>query len=420
VCRPTIDAVLRTFFVLSASCLFGKGAAELEPHTLTGAWVGARPWLEDHGITLEGSYVAEVLGNVRGGIRQGAAYNGLLTLSLEVDAEKAIGWPGATLRGSAIHPHGTSLTERYVGDFGVVSNLDTYDSLRLYEAWLEQKVFDERISLRAGFLAADAEFAVVETALLFVNSDYGVPAGFSANFPMSCYPLSTLGVRLRIEPVPGWTVMLAAYDGNPAAGVLGDPTPGAVASNEFNHWGTHFALRRDEGAMLFAEIGWQRQSGGGKDEPAPLATSLKLGGAYHTDRFADLDAPETRGTRGNFALYAIAERELWREAGTKRDGLTAFTRGVFAPEGRNFLRHSAEAGLVYRGLFQCDARDALGLAVAWLGVAREARDEATVELTYQHALTDWWTVQPDVQWVINPGGNADNALVIGLRTAITF
>ena len=391
-----------------------------EKSAFTDSSIGARLWLEDHGVSFEGSYIAELLGNVRGGIKTGATYNGLLTLALEVDTKKALGWPGATIHSSILYLHGTSLTERYVGDFGVVRNLDTNDSLRLYEVWIEQGFYDDRISLRAGFLAADAEFAVIESAGLFVSSDFGVPAGGSANFPAPAYPFSALGVRLRIEPAPGWSVMFGAYDGNPAPGVLGDPTPGAAASNEFNHWGTHFALRSDEGAMLFAEIGWQRQGEDSKDAPARLATSLKLGGTYHTDRFADLDTPDTGGIRGNFALYAIAERELWREPGTKTDGLTAFARGVFAPDNRNFLRNSAETGLVYRGLFQANARDALGLGFSWLGVSREARDEETVELTYQHAITDWWTVQPDLQWVINPGGNAHNALVIGLRTTITF
>jgi porin len=383
--------------------------------------IGLAPsWLEDRGISLGGNYTAEILGNVRGGIHTGAAFNGLLHFGLEIEAEKAVGWQGATLHAEVIHPHGNSLTERYVGDFGVVSNLDSYDSLRLYEAWLEQNFFDDRFSLRVGFLAADTEFAVVDAAGLFVSSDFGVPAAQSANFPMSCYPFSTLGVRLRIEPAPGWSVMFAAYDGNPAPGVLSDPTPGAAASNEFNHWNTHFALRQDEGAMLFAEVGWHVEGEDTKDAPAPLAMSIKLGGGYHTDRFTDLDHPDERGKSGNFNLYAIVERELWREPGTKGDGLTAFARGVFAPENRNFLRHSAEAGLVYRGLAQSDARDSLGLAVAWLGVSREARDEFTVELTYQHAITDWWSVQPDMQWIINPGGNSDNALVIGLRTTVTF
>src|SRR4029434_7611842 len=208
--------------------------------------------------------------------------------------------------------------------------------------------------------AADAEFCVTDIAAPFINSSFGAPTALTGNFAMSTYPYSALGARLRVAPAPGWSVMLGAYDGNVAPGVFPDPTPGAALSNEFNHWGTHFALRQDEGAMLFAEVGWRHGDADTKIAPAPLSCGIKVGAAYHTDRFSDIGestllalgsnlAPmEVASVRGNYAFYAIAEQELWRETGTTGDGLGGFVRGVFAPQGRNFFRHSAETGLVYR------------------------------------------------------------------------
>jgi porin len=54
--------------------------------------------------------------------------------------------------------------------------------------------------------------------------------------------------------------------------------------------------------------------------------------------------------------------------------------------------------------------------------------EAVIELMYQAQLKPWWMLQPDLQYVINPGGgvlNADgslrrNALVIGVRSSLNF
>ena len=51
-----------------------------------------------------------------------------------------------------------------------------------------------------------------------------------------------------------------------------------------------------------------------------------------------------------------------------------------------------------------------------------------IELMYQAQLTPWWTVQPEMQYIIRPGGgvlNGDgslrpNALVTLLRSAISF
>ena len=48
--------------------------------------------------------------------------------------------------------------------------------------------------------------------------------------------------------------------------------------------------------------------------------------------------------------------------------------------------------------------------------------EAVLELTYRAQITPWFALQPDVQWIIHPGGSTaiDNALVIGLRAAVSF
>jgi porin len=45
-----------------------------------------------------------------------------------------------------------------------------------------------------------------------------------------------------------------------------------------------------------------------------------------------------------------------------------------------------------------------------------------LEWTYQMALAPWLTLQPDVQYIIQPSGMSDipNALVIGMQLAINF
>ena len=56
--------------------------------------------------------------------------------------------------------------------------------------------------------------------------------------------------------------------------------------------------------------------------------------------------------------------------------------------------------------------------------------ESLIEVDYLVTLAPWWSVQPDVQYIIHPGlGGANplkpnatipNATVLGLRTTITF
>lgn len=61
-----------------------------------------------------------------------------------------------------------------------------------------------------------------------------------------------------------------------------------------------------------------------------------------------------------------------------------------------------------------------------------ARDhELVFEVSYTAQVTPWWTLQPDFQYIVHPGGNvrdaddpagatAGNATLVGLRTSLTF
>jgi porin len=56
--------------------------------------------------------------------------------------------------------------------------------------------------------------------------------------------------------------------------------------------------------------------------------------------------------------------------------------------------------------------------------------ETFFELTYQAQVTPWWTVQPDLQYIVNPGGGLSspldpgqkigNEFVLGLRSNVVF
>jgi len=421
-------------FLFAALLASGWSSAGEPPSSETAS--GWRHDLEERGLTFSASYTAEFLGNVRGGRGTGGVYDGLLLLNADLDAEKLAGWPGAKLHAALCNPQGPSLSTRFTGDLADVSNIDAYDSLRLYEAWIEQSAFRDRLNLRIGFLAADTEFGTLDMAGPFINSAFGAASALTGNFPMSTYPYSTLGVRLRINPASGWSVQFGAYDGNPAPGVFPDPSPRAAFSNELNHWGSHFALRSDEGAMLFAEISYRTPAPPeNATGPAPLGACYKLGVVYHTDTFSAVsdrftDQPTGRGVRGNEAVYASIEQEIWREPGTRADGLGAFGRATRAPAGRNVYQSSYEFGLVYSGLWQSDARDRLSLGFSRLEVGHQARQgrqasldyEAILECTYEYQALSWCVVQPDLQWIIQPGGSGQtpDALVAGLRLTVSF
>jgi porin len=115
-------------------------------------------------------------------------------------------------------------------------------------------------------------------------------------------------------------------------------------------------------------------------------------------------------------------------------GLGWFGRIAFEPQDRNFIGFYFDLGLTYKGLLPSRDADTLGVAFAYAQLSSGAQqaeiDEGSVgvgaemalEVTYQAQITKWLSIQPDLQVIINPGGNQvlNNALVIGGRVSITF
>src|SRR6266852_4623811 len=55
---------------------------------LTGDWGGLRTTLEEKGLKLGANETGEVLGNVTGGIKRGAVFEGRLEMLLDLDLDK--------------------------------------------------------------------------------------------------------------------------------------------------------------------------------------------------------------------------------------------------------------------------------------------------------------------------------------------
>ena len=445
---------------------------------------GLRARLTDKGIVLGLLYTGEVFGNPAGGYRQGVVYDGLLTTGLDVDFEKLVRVRGLKLHALAYYPHGASGTDKYTRDLGRFSNVDAFDTVRLFELWLETSIFDNGINLRVGQVAADAEFATTQGGALFISSNFGALPIISLNVPSPIYPQATPGVRLRLNsPDARFYLQAGVYAGNPDADRIGDPSPDFRAGTAYNDHGVRFPVSGNQGAFSVYEAGFLLNQ---TKDATGLPGAYRLGGFFHTDTFADnrrdvagrsLADPRSDGRPrahdGDGGFYAAADQVVYRRpgaAGTRREDvsqtasapvgnaadssfavagaalpsgpeLRVFGRLGFAPwEDRSLAGFYAEAGLNYRGLLPGRGRDFFGVGFAYTDLsgdlrrlAREAnrfrgtRDarpdyEATLELTYQANLAPWLSVQPDLQYLVHPGGSPryGNALVLGVRTVVTF
>jgi porin len=426
---------------------------------LLGDLWGVRPWLSRYGLSLGLSETSEVLGNATGGSRRGADYDGLTQMVLQMDTQRAFGWYGGTFNVSALQIHGRNLSSDNLQSLQTASGIESDRATRLWELWYDQKFGDEdRIDLKVGQQSLDQEFMVSQNALLFVNTMFGWPMVPSADMPGGgpAYPLSALGARVRARTFDSWTVLAGVYNGGPSPDNSGD-------SQVSNPSGTSFPL--NGGMLAIAELQYAYPSPGAMlypDQAEPLSRVYKLGFWYDSENFDDqrfdtigrsladpLSSGDPRQHRGNYGIYAVADQMLWQQADESDRTINFFMRAMGTPQtDRNLIDFSLNAGFTFTEPFLHRDDDTFGIGMGYSRVSTRAagldqdtasftgsftpvRDSETfIEATYQYQMTPWWQVQPDVQYVFNPGAGVANPntpserikdeLVLGLRTNITF
>lgn len=417
-----IVGVAASLMIPAAVAAEENAAPWLERDQILGEWITANPLLTDRGVTLFGGYLAEVWGNTSGGIKTGAVYTGMLDFGAELDFEKVAGWHGASASTTWQWLSGQDASQDLVGNFLTVSNMAGFDTIRMMEMWFQQNLADDAVSIRLGQLTADSEFLISDYGGLFLNATFGWAALVYTNIPSGGpgSPMGVPGARVAVKPVEWFAFLSAVYQGN-------------VFAQNVNRNGFRWRLDAQQGFTFLneAQMGWNQRK-----EEKGLPGRFKAGAWFQTGQYADALADSTAS--GNSGYYFIIDQMLVREspegAAKTDEGLGWFSRTGFAPPDRNFVDYYFDSGFTYKGPVPGRDDDTAGVAFGYAqlssgkqggiaaGGGTPAGAEMVIEATYQLQVTPCLIVQPDVQYIINPGGATDlpNAFVIGCRASVVF
>ena len=321
---------------------------------------------------------------------------GLDDLNIEADGDLArlIGWKEARFHIGLLNnlggrPNGVAGTLQGVDNIEVAS-----PKLRLFEIWVEQKL-GGATTLRAGLYDLNSEFYASEASGLLLAPAFGVGSEIAATGPNGPSIFPTTALAIRVEQRFG------------GAGFAARGGSGAVKA-----------------ALLIGEAGLEKDG-----------DKLALGAWGYTrrqDDIADTDDtgnPIRRKARG---AYVIAEKALGDQDGPFATSL--FARAGISDGRTTPYRGGWQAGL--RAAHVVPGRDdsqlSIGVNQAYLstgyrdllraGGARTAAAENAIELTYSDRLASFLTLQPDLQFIWNRGGDEDapRVTVIALRATLEF
>ncbi|MBA3031877.1 MAG: carbohydrate porin [Gammaproteobacteria bacterium] len=402
---------------------------------------GQRTALFKQGLSVEAGYKLDYLRNLAGGIGHGSASIGNLDLKLRADLDHLLGLPGASAYLHVLDNRGTGINARHLGSLMGVSNIEvTVPTTRIFHAWVQQTYMEEQWSLLAGLYPIDSEFSVMESASVLLHPAYGPPADLVLTRGPSIFNNSAFGLRLKWQ-APDRTLyaMSAILDGIP-----GDPQQPK---------GTHIRFDKGDGSFAIAEVGWTPIEYGHVFEPTGPTRMLQTPelrahekyeghGKYaaglwrYSNKVADQLQTDGAGNplkKPSWGGYLLGERSLFGIGTEPGRYLTGFARYAFTDGDSTPLSAQLNLGVSVRGLFAARTDDILALAWTEARLAAKfraaqwrdhgnitARNETALELTYRAALTPWLSIQPNLQWIRHPGGDADaqNARIAGVRLEI--
>ena len=313
---------------------------------------------------------------VSGGIDETSAIRTLAAASAEIAINDNFTFyaDAAFLRGD----NGTLDT----GAIQAYSNIDEDEFSKIYEAWIEGNYQDKGLRFKLGQIDANTEFAFIDHGGEFIHSSMG----FSPTIAfLPTYPTPTLAGALFWQPIENGTASFAVFSDD---------------SNEFNE---------------FFYIGeWTQHLD---------STIIKLGMWHQTGDIEVLTGENSiDGTEG---LYVTAEGDLSMQL------LSSQSAGWYSQLGYSDnkvveIDFHFNVGIVFYDTFNREG-DVLGGGVTHVTTSKYLHDElqsseTAFELFYRYQLNDYIAFKPDVQYIVDPATdkNADNALVLTLRTEISF
>ena len=438
ICQMSAAAAL----VLSANAI-AADAFSADSKWMTGDWGGERTKLIEQGIDIKADYVGEMGYNAKGGYNDDKTgrYSDQFGLGVALDLQKLWGWDNTQAKIQLTNRNGQNISNDRIGDprAGTLSSsMEVYGRghmVRLTQFWIQHQMFDNKLDVKLGYFGEGEDFNTFPCDfqnLSFCGSQVG-------NYVNTWYnwPVSQAAIRVKYNITPELYAQIGAYNQNPS---------------QLEH-GNGFKLSGSgtKGTVIPVELVWSPKV---NNLPGEYRVGYYKSAADASDVREDINGNDAATTGAGYrtrsskkGYWFVAQQQLTTHNGDASRGLNIAANATFHDKETNLVDNYQSIMLVYKGPFDARPKDDVGIGVArlhvnddvkknseLLNVANGVNDydnplytpiretEYNVELNYGFHVTNWLTVRPNLQYVVQPGGvdKVDNALVAGLKIQSTF
>jgi len=338
------------------------------------------------------------------------SFNSLLILNVNLNLDRIVGLPGATVDCSMLEFNGEDANEKA----GVVQGYDGLPGVsplvrtELYQLVWRQSLFEDKLIVLAGKSVPTVDFNNVSRPVDVSDPARMIPAVTSLTYtPIFINPAmlgvapgyynSAYGIMANWAPSKKFYITYGFYDGALADGTQTGLKEAPVLDGHYftiGEGGYCWLLGREKLPGKIAVGGWiQTGELYGPDESLP-------GGTKPEYQVAE------EGAQG---AYSLGSQRLWyREPGTDDSGVSAFYQFGFNQSNTMLINRYFGLGLTDFGPIPGRLSDSLGVGLAWSWLDRRygfRSNEAMLQGYYQAHLIGSSFIQPVISYIPNPGLN---------------
>lgn len=346
-------------------------------------------------LSYSASYVGDAVRNFHGGITPDNGYLGCANIRINFSTDKANWWHGGEFMVNGANTHGSTPTESFIGDFQGAINIEAGNLTYMHELWYKQTF--GKLTTVIGLQDVNAEFITSDNSSLYINSSFGTPSTISENIHAPIFPLTAFGLQIHYHFSEQNALKIAIFDGFPDEA-------------DVNPYNLKWRLGNKDGYITFTEFSTK------------LSLLRENEGNFRFGAYTHNHLTDTTKFIRKYGFYLVADQYLY----TSNRGQTfaVFVQASYGPSKENLNNYYLGMGLNISNIRMRKINSTLGIAMAHAGLKTpEYIHETSIELTYKMELTENISIQPDVQYIINPMGTGtalDNAFVGILQFGLNF
>ena len=391
-------------------------------------------------------YWGDFFANPVGGLSHASDWTQLVVFGGEVHLD-AMGWKDGALIVSFMDGVGSNLGPT-VGTLFTPAQAQSFQTIASNALYLRQRFMNGKVEIRIGRFSSASVFASLPAmgSLPVSGAVNGTPTSLFANlngWHSSGKP--SWAAYAKVEPVEQTYIKAGILEVNPQA-------------NMISYHGFDMSMGTHDGTLMLTELGWtpsfqnsakatptSANNAGVKDvQPqetlrgSDISTNFVLPGIYMMGAYLqNYPQAQFNGETASelYGFYAQAQQMIWRNPANPTQNISLWGGLTYSPQIQSAMMPlMGYAGIYMQGLIQPRPRDitllnlytgslnsdyAQANAIPGKGLPTQ---ETVAELSYIIKLTDHFQLQPDLQWLIQPGGyrSIPNALIIGFQVAALF